>query len=461
MKISIIDNNWIKQQAYRLDASVFDPDVLSVVQSINKYPSKTTIGEIADVWMPGRFKRYRTDQHQYGIPFLTASQILLVEPSKSEFISKKLHKDDLVQLLPKEGTILVTRSGTIGNCALVTKYLSEFAVSEDAIRVEAKDSDKRGYIYTYLSSQFGQTLLTRDKYGSVIDHIEPFHIQEIPIPNLPNDSVNIINHKAISAWEKRQTAHDLSTQLRRDMVYNLDLPPLRRSELYIHASQRIYHLDSDTLDLRLDASFYDPPGREALRLIQERTDCKLLDDVTKKIFHPFQMNMVLVNKKHGAPFLGGSDIVRFRYFGDKFISSITADFENYRLDKGWTLITRSGTIGRTSYVSDYIDGYAASSHVIRVVPDETKVLTGYLFAFLSSDYAQYQIENLIYGSVVDQVRESQLRTILLPVPSLETQQIIHEMVKEVYRLRYEANCLEDEAQTMLSEALGLSENKHG
>lgn len=453
MKISIVDNDRIEQRAYRLDASVYDPDVLSILEAISNYPNKTNIGEYANVWMPGRFKRYRTEIAENGVPFLTASQILLAKPQKVEFLSKKLHSSDLNILHPKPGTILVTRSGTIGNCAMTTKMLAEFSISEDAIRVEPKTPNSGGYLYTYLSSQVGQTLLVRDKYGSVIDHIEPFHIQNLLIPQLPSSEIHGFEKYIEAAWNKRDRANQLLIRLNSSFNDLLGLPSIKHS--VNNASPSIFHIHSSEFDFRLDASYYDPPGREAVQILEKRTDCQLLGRVTKRIFHPFRMNMIMVKKEFGVPFLGGGDIVQLRYYSDKYISPVTDNYEEYLLHRNWTLMTIGGTIGRITYVGDYLDRASASQHVTRIVPDEDQLLPGYLCAFMESEYAQNQVRNLIYGSVVDTIRESQLESLHIPVPSFDIQKPIHDVVEEAYKLRYEANNLEDEAQAFLYKAIGL------
>jgi len=74
-------------------------------------------------------------------------------------------------------------------------------------------------------------------------------------------------------------------------------------------------------------------------------------------------------------------------------------------------------------------------------------------AFSMSEFAQQQVKNLIYGSTVDTIRESQLRELLIPVHKLDRQKAIHDSIEKTYQLRYEANCLEDEAREILTDTL--------
>ena len=41
-----------------------------------------------------------------------------------------------------------------------------------------------GYLYAFLSSKFGVPLVVGGTYGAIIQHIEPHHIANLPVPRL-------------------------------------------------------------------------------------------------------------------------------------------------------------------------------------------------------------------------------------------------------------------------------------
>ena len=86
---------------------------------------------------------------------------------------------------------------------------------------------------------------------------------------------------------------------------------------------------------------------------------------------------------------------------------------------GWLLVTRSGTVGRVAICPPEWDGWAASEHIIRIVPDETKCPSGYLCSFLTSSLGQAQLSANIHGAVVDELTDEQVRNVLIPVPDKE------------------------------------------
>jgi type I restriction enzyme S subunit len=91
-------------------------------------------------------------------------------PRNYNLISLK-HTKNLEKYIVKDGYILVSCSGTIGNIALVTKDIDGWAVSQHAIRVVVHDINNLGPVYCYLQSPLGQFLVKRSMSGSVMQSI--------------------------------------------------------------------------------------------------------------------------------------------------------------------------------------------------------------------------------------------------------------------------------------------------
>ena len=71
--------------------------------------------------------------------------------------------------------------------------------SQDIIRIEGNDSlFTKEYIFTYLLLPFVYDYMQSMKYGSVIERIEPFHVESIPIveptKELSTEITAIIKH---------------------------------------------------------------------------------------------------------------------------------------------------------------------------------------------------------------------------------------------------------------------------
>ena len=122
---------------------------------------------------------------------------------------------------------------------------------------------------------------------------------------------------------------------------------------------------------------------------------------------------------------------------------------------GWLLITRSGTVGRVAIVPPEWDGWAASEHVFRVVPKSGHTVTaGYLATFLDSPLGQAQLSAQVYGAVVDELTEEQVRSIRVPVPRTAAQRRgvkkVSDLAMRSLELRAEAAATFDQASATLT-----------
>ena len=95
------------------------------------------------------------------------------------------------------------------------------------------------------------------------------------------------------------------------------------------------------------------------------------------------------------------------------------------------LVTCSGTIGRVGIALRRWDGWAASQHIMRIVPRlGGSCPPGYVYAWLSSPLGQAQF-NGVYGAVVDEITAAQVENILIPVPQTREQQAIVNTVNDL------------------------------
>lgn len=200
----------------RVDASYHVPIVNAIIAYLKKYADEvTTVGDnriSSDIILPGRFKRVYVEE-EYGIPFFGGRSIGELDPSDKRFLSFSQHNEKIKnELTIKEGMILITCSGTVGNVALVPKHWDNWAMTHDIIRLVSLD-DMKGYVYIWLQSDYGKELIKSKSYGSVVTHIEKSHLEEIPIPLLKNLEIQKkINDLALQANQKRYEAYKLEQQ---------------------------------------------------------------------------------------------------------------------------------------------------------------------------------------------------------------------------------------------------------
>jgi type I restriction enzyme S subunit len=215
--------------------------------------------------------------------------------------------------------------------------------------------------------------------------------------------------------------------------------------------------------LRLEAHFYNPIARTAVNSIQQcSSQWRTVGALSHDVIMGGRFKRNYVESAYGTPFLSGKNIIQIRPTDLKHLSNNETDGLNDMLVKrGWILVTCSGTVGRTSFVWHNFESYAASQHILRVLPNEDEVDAGYLYAFLSSEYGYEQIHRFRYGSVIDEITDEQMKKVIVPLPSPTKQKDVGDKVREAYEKRSEALRLEDEAQEILvSEIKGHANKEH-
>ena len=183
-----------------------------------------------------------------------------------------------------------------------------------------------------------------------------------------------------------------------------------------------------------------------------------LADITDAIYHAGRESRVWVNSpEHGVPFMGSTDILASDLSYLPLISKKQiASNPRFTIREGWTLVTRSGTVGRMAYARPDMDGVACSEDVMRVVPNESLIKPGYLYAYLSSCFGVPIVVSGTYGAIIQHIEPHHIAG--LPVPRLgDVEDKAHELNQRAADLRADANqMLLDAKNDLESEIAGGS-----
>lgn len=194
----------------RLEGSYHIPIVQLVEKEIKRNAKEIlTIGQLSkDVILAGVFKRTYVDKEN-GVPFLGGRDIMQLNPKVDKFLSKSVHASRIKKELEVfENYVLISDRGTIGKVQIVPKHWNRWAVSQNIIKVIANSNDLAGYLYCFLNSDYGQILIKRETYGSVVDMIDDKNVKGIHIPILRNEKKQKkINDLILKSNELRYYAH--------------------------------------------------------------------------------------------------------------------------------------------------------------------------------------------------------------------------------------------------------------
>jgi len=399
-----------------------------------------------------------------GIPFYTSSDLFNIELTPSHFLSSEM--PNINTYIIKRDQILLARSGNVesgvlGQLTLVGDKLHNSTTSDHVIRFTVdKSKIHNAYLATFLSSEFCKGQLLKNAAGAVIPAIRPEALMNIKVPILNEKIQTDIGNLTIKAVIKREQAIDLLDKAKTLILYYNNLPSLNETEIDTldpnkEVEIRLVSSNEFSNDYRLDAHFYNPVAKNIIdNITQKSAKNSYLSDLAEDIIIGKRFKRNYVESEFGTPFLSGKNIIQIRPTDLKHLSNTEISFiEELLIKKNWTLITCSGTIGRTCFVYNNYEDYAASQHILRVVPNEELIDPGYLYCFLSTDYGYYQMLRYKYGAVIDEIDDNNIANIRVPLCSPDFQKEIGNLVRQAYTLRAEAIQLEDEAQKILTVAL--------
>jgi type I restriction enzyme S subunit len=450
-------------KAHRLDASAF----LGRAAHVTDVPvqSQQVLADIADVftvYIQTPILYYVTP-FENSRPYLTTSELGQYQQDVPAHVSL-LTDPRLIDWEIARNTVVLSRSGRVGEAYWVDKKLAGALVG-DSFRIVARSTEDSCFLYALLASKYARDYVRGVTYGSVVDHASVEQVRTLPVPSMPQRLRERIAELVQEAVQTREAAYDLLDAADISTLRANDLPDIQEGrppassalgqpECFSVPVHSVCASRVGGSEHRLDAHFYNPVAQLAIANIKNCREVKTVGDVTKTVFFCNRFTRTFVEREHGVPYLAGKDIIQIRPTELAYLSKAeTSDLDQYRLQRGWTLMTCSGTIGRTCMVWKNYEEYVATHDLIRIVPDETQIDGGYLYALLSSDYGKQQVLRYRHGSVIDHVTPEQVQRVLVSLPPREEQTAIGDKVRQAYDKRAEAIRLEDEAQAILMEEL--------
>ena len=156
----------------------------------------------------------------------------------------------------------------------------------------------------------------------------------------------------------------------------------------------------------------------------------------------------------GIPFISSSDMMLFNAGRTaKTISKNNPGLESLIVHENDILISRSGTVGNVVIVGCELDNIAVSEDALRIIVDSQKISSLYIFVFLRSQLAKYNLQISAFGSVIIHLNEIMVGDIKVPIlPDAQKEAIIQ--LAEHYKDKLsEAAEKENEAIRLIEEEI--------
>lgn len=447
MRTAVIQNNSLLDSG-RIDPSYHLSESIKLKKQLLGSPYKlSTIGEESeDVYLGNIFTRVFVKDAEHGVPYIAASDMTKASVDSGKFISKKQAKK-LKRLMLDSGWILISCSGTLGNVVYTNDLFKNTFATHDLIRLIPNDKKMpSGFLYAYLASKYGYTLLTQSGFGGVVKHINSEHVANIPIPLFPEPKQQEIHNLIIESANLRVEANRL---LEEAVAY---------FNSKIEVSQKTQKFFSKPVK-ELSFSWASYNNNKQCDSIENRIgyDSVKMEDISEKIFAPPMFKHIYLNKDNGNPFLTGAELTRqnpkfYRWLSPKGVK----DIDDYKVKKGTLLLYKSGTtdggiLGNVFIADDNLDGVCLSDHVIRITMN--KLSDAYwAYAFLKSNAGVQLLLRLATGTMIPFITPERLKGLSIPKQDEQYEKITDLIDRYIFK-RVLANNKENQAISLVEKEI--------
>lgn len=461
MKVGSIPSVYVNKPGLRFEGEYYLNENSYNSMIIETYPNRTTLESIAYVFNPSIFKRQFCKHTGNAVEYFQSSDV----PNCSEISTIYVNKSqaESLNLLVKKDDILVTGFGTIGNTRLVTKHQNNVCYANNVCRVRCKEGQYIGFIYAFMSSKYGKAQLNKNASGSVVRYIESPGIKKTIIPSFPEDFQNKINDLVLESVRLREEATDMLSAAERILKESANLRNLNPEDYDYFGARSSDRKVSCFVINRKDITTTTINAfnlSERIRKTKESVTCpiKSLREVllSGDTFSTGSFPRVEVKEGYGVMLINQKDIFDTIIKG-KYISKRGIKTDNM-VEYGEVLIAGVGTLGenetfcRVIFANEDLVGQLVSGEFIRMKVNK-EIPSGYLYAWLSSDYGFRFLRNIQAGTKL--CRPIPKLVLEIPVPFVSPDVIIKidKLVKEAHTKRYKANDNEHKAILMVEQEI--------
>ena len=432
MKYSVVDYQSIVDASHslRFDAEFFRPDYLQVQRRLEEIDSRKLIDFQANIRHPKEIKRNYVDD---GVLLLRGQN---VRPLSIDLTTNPVYisEEDAERL--KENTIhhkdiLITRSGTIGFCAIYLENNPAISMS-DTLIIQSGDLNPF-FLTIFLNTKHGKALVERGRYGSVQTHIAPYFLYQIPIPNLENLQTEIektyLRSKELTELSKTRYAETQTLLLRElgladwqpehTLAFATDYASMQRAE-------------------RIDADYFQPKYDDIISAIQNYPGG----------WGPI-VSQVHLKDSNFKP----EPETEYNYIELADIGS-SGEIKDCMVAQGQDLPSRARCkVNTGDVIASSVEGSLESIALVTEEYDNALCSTGFhaihsdvlnsetLLVFLKSSVGQLQLKKGCSGTILTAINREEFGRIVVPFITADKQSEIRQKVIESFSLRKHAKDL--------------------
>lgn len=457
MKTAIVNSKEIAGHRFRFEGSHYLNHYAYLSLKIERSKDKCVkLEDVATCFNPPVFKRQFCQDTEHAVQYFQSSDVPSLEEKSKVFIYKG--QAESLKLLVHKNDILVTGFGTIGNTRLVSRHQDGVCYANNVCRIQSTGMSA-GFIYAFMSSKYGTAQLNNNASGSVVRYIEAPGIKRTLIPHFPESFQKEVDDLMQEAARLRKEATDElneAEKILKEAAKLRDLTPEDYDYYGLNNSGRkvsCFIRKRKDIDTTTINAFN---HSERIRNTKASITCPTVP--LKEVllggdtFSTGSFPRIEVKEGCGIMLINQKDIFDTIVKG-KYISKRNVKTNNL-VEYGEVLIAGVGTLGenetfcRAIYANEDLVGQLVAGEFIRMKTNG-KVPSGYLYAWLASDYGFRLLRNLQAGTKLCRPIPRLVLEIPVPIVDKQVMEEIDQMVKEAYTKRYRANCNEHKAISMV------------
>ena len=448
MKIDQINSKLVVKD-FRLDGSFFLNAHAVNSRKIEAHASKCdALEDLADVFNPPIFKRQFCEKTQNAIPYCQSGDVANLFEGSPIYVNKEHSLK--VGAIAKLDQILITGFGTIGNIRIVNELSEGTAYANNVCRVQAKEGVLPGYLYAFLSSKYGKSQLNKNASGSVVRYIESPGIKKTLVPKLTKGIKQRVHQQIKDITELRIKSNNLLDNVRKRLLLMANLQPLNSNDYEyfgFHGRNRnvsvFKRAVSELSPITINAFNYSKRIENLEDRVRESNKWLPLHKALSNegFFSTGSFPRLELDSPNSIRLINQSDIFHKNIEG-KLIARKKVKTDKL-LNYGEILIAGVGTLGenetfcRVIFANEELEGQLISGEFIRM-KTTPEIPSGYLYAWLSSDYGFRFIRKTHTGTKLCRPIQELLKN--LPVPILDKDKMteIDNDVKQAHKWMYQA-----------------------
>lgn len=442
----------------RLEASTYLRDGYGFVRLANQCDNHKRLGDLADIWQPSRLRGYTVPEGK-GLPFFTAGQVFEDFPRVRKWLAAPFVPQADSRYV-KQDWLLLSCSGVVGNVTAVYPHHMNRIITHDLLRIEPKDPAEYGWLYAYMKTDFFKQIARAAQYGHMIKHIEVAHANEFPVIMPDAATRKAIGDKASEAVRLRGEAW----KLRDDAFETIERAIGHKGEGANTSMNRGEVRLSQILERRsrLDADSYCGQINAVDTLLEQCATDKLKDLVSGVYLLP---RVARIFGAGGVPFATPSDLFDVNAKPTKRIyAKLIPNHEAFMLKPGELLMVRSGQkyglLGRVMIITENHQGVFGSDDPIHIKPNEGKIRTGYLLAYLNDPaLGRLSVVRNAYGTSIPHLDVKDIEKIRVPRLGEDVESAIADLMDRSVSTSAKADRLENEATELAQEQIDIAIGK--